>query len=49
LSHREVAERLGLTEQATRQAYVRAKRALISFFENGVDGLTSKRGNYVTN
>lgn len=49
LSHREVAERLGLTEQATRQAYVRAKRALISFFENGVDGLTATRGNYVTN
>jgi RNA polymerase sigma-70 factor (ECF subfamily) len=49
LSHREVAERLGLTEQATRQAYVRAKRALIAFFKNGVDSLTPARGNYVTN
>lgn len=48
LSHKEVAERLGLTEQAARQAYVRAKRALISFFNNGVENLSPARGNYVT-
>jgi RNA polymerase sigma-70 factor (ECF subfamily) len=30
LSHREVADRVGITEQASRQAYVRAKRTLIA-------------------
>lgn len=30
LSHREVADEVGLTEQASRQAYVRAKRSLMS-------------------
>lgn len=39
LSHREVADEVGITEQASRQAYVRAKRALLSkvsstFFPN---------------
>lgn len=48
LSHKEVAERLGLTEQAARQAYVRAKRALIAFFNSGVESLSPIRGNYVT-
>ncbi len=35
LSHREVADRVGITEQASRQAYVRAKRALISVLGDG--------------
>lgn len=48
LSHKEVAERLGLTEQAARQAYVRAKKALVAFFNNGVEKLAPTRGNYVT-
>lgn len=48
LSHREVADRLGLTEQAARQAYVRAKRALVSFFNGGEPSLSSVRGSYVT-
>lgn len=30
MSHREVAEQVGITEQASRQAYVRAKRNLLS-------------------
>jgi RNA polymerase sigma-70 factor, ECF subfamily len=30
MSHREVAEQIGITEQASRQAYVRAKRSLLS-------------------
>ncbi len=48
LSHKEVAERLGLSEQAARQAYVRAKRALVSFFKDGVENLSPIRGNYAT-
>ncbi|MBY0369801.1 sigma-70 family RNA polymerase sigma factor [bacterium] len=35
LSHREVADRVGITEQASRQAYVRAKRSLIAFMGDG--------------
>lgn len=35
LSHREVAERVGITEQASRQAYVRAKRTLVSELADG--------------
>jgi RNA polymerase sigma-70 factor, ECF subfamily len=31
LSHKEVADRVGITEQASRQAYVRAKRSLLTF------------------
>lgn len=30
LSHREVADQIGITEQASRQAYVRAKRSLLT-------------------
>ena len=30
MSHREVAQQVGITEQASRQAYVRAKRSLLS-------------------
>lgn len=30
MSHREVADQIGITEQASRQAYVRAKRSLLS-------------------
>jgi len=30
LSHKEVADQIGITEQASRQAYVRAKRTLLS-------------------
>jgi RNA polymerase sigma-70 factor (ECF subfamily) len=48
LSHKEVAERVGISEQAARQAYVRAKKALISFFKNGVHSLAPGRGNYAT-
>jgi RNA polymerase sigma factor (sigma-70 family) len=33
LSHREVADRVGISEQASRQAYVRAKRALVSVLD----------------
>ena len=48
LSHKEVAERLGLTEEAARQAYVRAKKALVAFFNSGVEKLAPIRGTYVT-
>jgi RNA polymerase sigma-70 factor, ECF subfamily len=48
LSHKEIAERVGLTEQAARQAYVRAKRALIAFFKDGVTSLSPARGTYAT-
>lgn len=33
LSHREVAGRVGITEQASRQAYVRAKKSLLEIFK----------------
>lgn len=40
LSHREVADRVGITEQASRQAYVRAKRSLIALLgDTGTGGL----------
>ena len=48
LSHREVAERVGISEQASRQAYVRAKRTLVSFFKDGIENLTQVGGRYVT-
>lgn len=35
LSHREVADRVGISEQASRQAYVRAKRSLIAIMGDG--------------
>lgn len=34
LSHREVADQVGITEQASRQAYVRAKRSLVAELAN---------------
>jgi RNA polymerase sigma-70 factor, ECF subfamily len=34
MSHREVASQVGITEQASRQAYVRAKRSLVSELKN---------------
>ncbi len=36
LSHKEVADRVGITEQAARQAYVRAKRSLLAFLDTGL-------------
>jgi RNA polymerase sigma-70 factor, ECF subfamily len=36
LSHKEVANQVGITEQASRQAYVRAKRSLIAEFKEGL-------------
>ncbi len=36
MSHREVADKVGITEQACRQAYIRAKRALIELVGDGV-------------
>ena len=41
LTHREVADRTGLTEQASRQAYVRAKRSLLSELGAGLTGGTN--------
>jgi RNA polymerase sigma factor (sigma-70 family) len=35
-SHKEVAEKVGITEQAARQAYVRAKRSLLAFLDTGL-------------
>lgn len=48
LSHREVAERVGISEQASRQAYVRAKRSLVSYFKEGIEKLTTAGGRYAT-
>lgn len=36
LSHKEVADRIGITEQASRQAYVRAKKTLLSELTDAV-------------
>jgi len=36
LSHKEVASQVGISEQASRQAYVRAKRSLIQEFKEGL-------------
>lgn len=38
LSHREVADHVGITEQASRQAYVRAKRSLFAKLADKVTG-----------
>lgn len=46
LSHKEVADRIGITEQASRQAYVRAKKTLISELAESVVGVG--RRNYAT-
>lgn len=43
LSHREVADRVGITEQASRQAYVRAKKSLLEMFKEDL----LPGGNYV--
>lgn len=43
LSHREVADQVGITEQASRQAYLRAKRSLLAEL---APGLTPKGGTY---
>lgn len=40
LSHREVADRVGITEQASRQAYVRAKRSLMTLLKGGMNVAT---------
>lgn len=45
MSHREVANQIGISEQASRQAYVRAKRSLMSEL---APSLFSKRGTYAT-
>lgn len=45
LSHKEVADRVGITEQASRQAYVRAKRTLFSEMKDGIQKL-SRGGSY---
>lgn len=42
MSHREVADQIGISEQASRQAYVRAKRTLLS--EMAVTGAEMLRG-----
>jgi RNA polymerase sigma factor (sigma-70 family) len=46
LSHREVADRIGISEQASRQAYVRAKRTLISELAHGLSPLLERGGDY---
>lgn len=44
LSHREVGARIGVTEQASRQAYVRAKRSLMSVLGPKLTPLTAGPG-----
>jgi RNA polymerase sigma-70 factor, ECF subfamily len=48
LSHREVADQIGITEQASRQAYVRAKRTLISELAGKVASIADTGGAYAT-
>ncbi|MCX6101822.1 MAG: sigma-70 family RNA polymerase sigma factor [Proteobacteria bacterium] len=48
LSHKEVADRIGISEPAARQAYLRAKRSLLSFFEKELHGLAPMGGTYAT-
>jgi RNA polymerase sigma factor (sigma-70 family) len=48
LSHREVADRIGITEQASRQAYVRAKRTLISELATKITSIAEPGGSYAT-
>ncbi len=45
LSHKEVADRVGISEQASRQAYVRAKKSLLETFKE--DLLPGMGGAYV--
>jgi RNA polymerase sigma-70 factor, ECF subfamily len=47
LSHREVAEEIGITEQASRQAYVRAKRSLLAEFAEKLNPVPSLGDSYV--
>jgi RNA polymerase sigma-70 factor (ECF subfamily) len=48
LSHREVANQVGITEQASRQAYLRAKRTLLSVLSPGLVPLAKSGGAYAT-
>jgi len=45
LSHKEVADRVGISEQASRQAYVRAKKSLLEMFKENL--LPNTGGDYV--
>ncbi len=47
LSHKEVASQIGITEQASRQAYVRAKRTLLSELKAKLEP-SLKGGGYAT-
>lgn len=44
LSHKEVADQIGITEQASRQAYVRAKRTLLSELKSTLAPALEGRG-----
>ncbi len=48
LSHREVADQVGITEQASRQAYVRAKRTLIAELASRLIPGGENEGRYAT-
>jgi RNA polymerase sigma factor (sigma-70 family) len=48
LSHREVANRVGISEEASRQAYVRAKRTLLAELKTAfAGGVGESGGSYV--
>jgi len=47
LSHKEVAQQIGITEDATRQAYGRAKKNLMAILCKGLGAPLSLGGNYV--
>lgn len=46
MSHREVADQVGITEQASRQAYVRAKRSLLAELANRLTPGSDVGGSY---
>lgn len=46
LSHREVADEIGITEQASRQAYVRAKRSLLTELAGKLNPVPAVGGPY---
>lgn len=46
MSHREVADQVGITEQASRQAYVRAKRSLLAELASRLNPGSEVGGNY---
>ena len=48
LTHREVADQVGITEQASRQAYVRAKRTLMSELADAFAPTTDGGGTYAS-